>query len=78
MTHATLTPLDAALLSAELLEHFDALSRLDLHPVTSAVEIEAHRTAAQLISEQLGAYLLCSPNFAPVIEQDDAVQEWQL
>lgn len=59
-----MTPLEAAALAAELLAHMDVLSTLDLHPLTSAREIEMHRQEAQACSERLTAYLQLSDAFA--------------
>jgi hypothetical protein len=58
-----ITPIDAALLAAELTDHMDVLSSLDLHPDVSAGNIARHRVAALQLTEQLTAYLLMSSAF---------------
>lgn len=75
---ADLTPLDASLLAADLTAHLDRLSTLDLAPLDSAADIERHRAGAEQLARTLLGYLLTSDAFAPVIEADDAVQEWEL
>jgi hypothetical protein len=61
-----MNPIEAAILAGELAAHMDVLSTLDLHPRTSAAEIENHRREAVACVEQLHAHLLLSDAFGPV------------
>lgn len=56
----------------------DRLSTLDLKPVQNSADIEHMRAVAEAIARDVLGYLLTSDNFIPVIEADDAVQEWEL
>lgn len=73
-----MTPVDAALLAGSIEEAMSALSTFDLHPVTNAADIETMRARAEALTRDLLGYLLASPNFVPVIEAPDAVQEWEV
>jgi hypothetical protein len=77
-TETPLTPLDADLRAGELHDLMGTLSALDLHPITSAADIEATRIKAEQAAREILGYLITSANFAPVVEADDAVQEWEL
>lgn len=62
-----MNPIEASILAGELAAHMDVLSSLDLHPLTSATDIETHRREAVACVEQLHAHLLLSDAFGGVL-----------
>lgn len=73
-----MNPIEAAILAGNITSAMDKLSTLDLSPVNNAADIETMRQDAEAMARELLGYLLTSSNFAPVIEAEDAVQEWEL